>query len=151
MFGLEKLGLGNFDARKCYVFVNFDIRKYTWCKIFTVSNCPFTHGVKLSFAKLSWCQIVWCQIVWRQIVRCQIVPVPNCLTIIKIFPLFVFVSYLYLSCISISLDQREKLVPIGRVHWLFTLRLCWQLMPLTPLSNARLVQTQPASFENASE
>ena len=46
-------------------FVNFDIRKYFLCKVFTVSKfpqCQIVRGVKLSAniagVKLSWCQIV---------------------------------------------------------------------------------------------
>ena len=80
---------------KMLCFVNFDKRKYTWCKTFAVSNCPRCQIVRfypwcqiVRGVKLSWCQIVRCQIVrgvklsgvklsWCQIVRqhgrCQIV------------------------------------------------------------------------------
>ena len=70
MFGLEKLGLLHFDARKCYVhsakFLRCQIVSFNpWFKLSAVLNCPFipivsnclrsqiARGVKLSGVKLS--------------------------------------------------------------------------------------------------
>ena len=70
MFGLEKLGLLHFDARKCYVhsakFLRCQIVPFNpWFQIVRgVELSVYTHSVKLSAeSNCPWCQIVRCQIV----------------------------------------------------------------------------------------
>ena len=66
----RQVRFSSFQCKKMLCFVNFDIRKYIWCKIFMVSNCPRCQIVRF----YPWCQIVrGVKLSWCQIVRCQIV------------------------------------------------------------------------------
>ena len=65
MFGLEKLGLVHFDARKCYVhsakFLRCQIVSFNpWFQIVRgVELSVYTHSVKLSAeSNCPWCQMV---------------------------------------------------------------------------------------------
>ena len=66
----RKVRFSSFWCMKMLCFVYFDKRKYTWCKILAVSNCPRCQIVRF----YPWCQIVrGVKLSWCQIVRCQIV------------------------------------------------------------------------------
>ena len=119
-------------------------RQFWYKEIYLVQNF---HGVKLSV--YPWCQIVLCQIVL--VPNCLVpnclapnCPMPNCpgsklsynhqdFSIICICFLFVFVLYFHLSWSEREAGSHRQ----GSLTVHALALLCWQLMPLTPLSNAR--------------
>ena len=82
MFGLEKLGLLHFDARKCYVhsakFLRCQIVSFNpWFKLSAVLNCPFipivSNCLRSQIARgVKWSAVSNCPV--SNCPRCQICP-----------------------------------------------------------------------------